>query len=131
MPRGRPTQNGLADPVLPPVERITVRIWWFAVTLIPFILLMIMGQLEGRNAALKAGLFAGGIFGILLVGSVYMCWHLGYIQALMSNDESGGQPQSQRQHGEGKGGEEKDEKKGVRDVEMGRIKEQQQQQRPH
>lgn len=100
-------------------------------TLIPFILLMIMGQLEGRNAAFKAGLlFAGGIFGILLVGSVYMCWHLGYIQALMSNDESGGQPQSLRQHGEGKGGEEKDEKKGVRDLEMGRAKEKQQE-RPH
>lgn len=76
--------------------------------------MMLLAGIEGRNAALKAGLIAGGIFGVLLVGSVYMCWHLGYIQALMSNEESGGQ--QRQQQGEGKGGEEKEHQQGTLDV---------------
>lgn len=104
-----------------------ISLWYKATLLIPFFVMLFLRAVldpRGRNLALKGGLIGGGVFGIVILASVYMCWRLGYIQALMENEPSGKQGGEQ---GGQKEGEEKKEQHGPHDVEMGRMEGQQQQ----
>lgn len=75
-----------------------------------FIVMLILAPLlgKGRNVALKAGLIGGGLFGLVIVGLVCMCCHLGYCspEPPPKQPPSAGQPHPQ--HGQG-GGERKEE----------------------